>query len=122
MENSPIKPYTKNRPWGSFTEFTENLPSTVKIIKVQPDQELSLQYHHNREEFWFIISGSGTATIGDKEISVKENDICYAPKETNHRIKANDEVLTFLEISIGNFDEEDIVRVSDDYGRIDSNN
>ena len=118
MENSPIKLYTENRPWGSFTEFTKNTPSTVKIIIVNPNEELSLQYHHNRDEFWFVVSGVGIATVGDSKIDIKEKDTCFIPRNTNHRVKATDSVLTFMEISLGDFDENDIVRLEDNYGRI----
>jgi mannose-6-phosphate isomerase-like protein (cupin superfamily) len=111
----------EERPWGAFTKFVENTPCTVKIITVHPGQELSLQYHNHRDEFWFVISGSGVATIGDVEKGVKAGDTCFIEKKVNHRIKANDETLVFMEIALGKFDEDDIVRIEDDYGRTDEN-
>ena len=118
METSPITLYTEKRPWGSFTDFIKNIPSTVKIITVNPNQELSLQYHHNRDEFWFVISGNGIATIGDSKLEIKSESTCFIPRKINHRVKALNEKLIFLEISFGDFDENDIVRLSDDYGRV----
>lgn len=44
-----MKIYKEERPWGNFERFTHNEISTVKILTVNPNEELSLQYHHNRE-------------------------------------------------------------------------
>ena len=49
----------EQRPWGNFERFTLNEKTTVKIITVNAGEELSLQKHNNRTEFWKIISGSG---------------------------------------------------------------
>lgn len=117
MENLPIKMYAENRPWGNFTEFTENAISTVKIIVVNANEELSLQYHLKRDEFWYVISGTGIATIGGLKKGLQPGATCIIPKHTQHRVKANNETLTFLEISFGTFDEKDIVRLEDRYGR-----
>jgi len=46
---------TEFRPWGSFTLFALNEKCTVKILKVK--EQLSLQSHKNREEFWHVIDG-----------------------------------------------------------------
>ena len=39
-----------DRPWGQFTRFACNTPVTVKIIRVEPGQRLSLQRHELRGE------------------------------------------------------------------------
>jgi hypothetical protein len=39
------------------------------------------------------------------------------PKHGLHRIESNNETLIFLEIAIGTFDENDIERLDDKYGR-----
>lgn len=121
MGLSTIEPYTEARPWGAFTKFVENTPCTVKTITVHPDQELSLQYHNHRNEFWFILSGAGVATVGDIHKEVKAGDTCFIEKKVNHRIKAGTEALVFLEIATGEFYEDDIIRIQDDYGRTDNN-
>lgn len=117
MENLPLKFYTENRPWGSFTEFTENVISTVKIITVNANEELSLQYHLKRDEFWYVISGTGIATISGLKKGLEPGSTCMVPRHTQHRIKANNETLTILEISFGIFEETDIIRLEDRYGR-----
>lgn len=108
-----------NKPWGSYRRFTLNKPSTVKHFVLLPGQQLSLQYHHNRDEFWKILNGGdGVATINDKQIEAKPMDEFYIPRGTTHRLKANASNLYFLEIAFGEFDEADIVRLEDSYGRV----
>lgn len=105
------------RPWGKFQQFTLNEPSTVKIIAVEPNQELSLQYHHNRSEFWYIIDGNGRITIGDQIYEAQPSDEFTITPEQTHRISAGGDGIRVLEIAFGEFNEEDIVRLSDRYGR-----
>jgi len=107
----------EDRPWGSFERFTLNESSTVKIITLKPGARFSLQHHLHRTEFWRILSGSGVARIGDEERPAKEGDEFEVFCGVSHRMTAGDEGLVFLEIGIGNFDENDIVRTEDDYGR-----
>jgi mannose-6-phosphate isomerase-like protein (cupin superfamily) len=111
------KPYREKRPWGEFVRFTQNTPSTVKIITILPGEELSLQRHKMREEFWHVISGNGTGIVGDTTMPLRPGTECFVPKETNHRLEAGTELLTVLEISFGDFDENDIVHIEDKYGR-----
>jgi mannose-6-phosphate isomerase-like protein (cupin superfamily) len=89
----------------------------VKIITVKPGEALSLQYHHKREEFWHIISGDGTAEIGEDRIPLAAGVDCFVPRETKHRISGGRAPLVFLELAFGDFDENDIVRIEDRYGR-----
>ena len=60
-----LKIYQEERPWGNFRQFTHNEPSTVKIITVKSGEELSLQSHEKRSEFWRVVGGSGVVEIGD---------------------------------------------------------
>lgn len=105
------------RPWGNFEQFCLNEKVTVKIINVNPNSQLSLQYHFNREEFWKILKGKGKVFLSDKWLDAKEGDEFFIEKKIKHRIKAEDELLQFLEISFGIFDEKDEVRLEDDYNR-----
>lgn len=111
------KPYRETRPWGEFVEFTKNKPSTVKIISIQPGEALSLQHHHHRDEFWHVLSGHGTIQIGADRLPAKPGQEFFAPRETDHRMVGGREPLVVLEISFGEFDEADIVRTEDRYGR-----
>jgi mannose-1-phosphate guanylyltransferase/mannose-1-phosphate guanylyltransferase/mannose-6-phosphate isomerase len=104
------------RPWGQFERFTLNEKSTVKIITVLSGEAFSLQYHKNRNEFWYIISGRGTVTLGEEIIKAEAGDKFDIPSGVNHRLEAQEDV-KFLEIAFGDFNEDDIVRLEDKYGR-----
>lgn len=110
--------YEEERPWGNFRQFIHDTSATVKIITVKPNETLSLQSHKKRDEFWRIIKGKGFVQIGDSKFDVKENDEYEIPVGTKHRLGAYDEGLQILEIATGNFDENDIVRYEDKYGRL----
>ena len=110
--------YQEERPWGIFRRFTNNTPSTVKIITVKPNEELSLQSHNKREEFWRVIDGDGIFEIDDKKYIVEKGSEQYIPIKTKHRMKAGMIGMEVLEISLGEFNEDDIVRYHDKYGRV----
>ncbi len=117
MENKIIKIYREEKPWGEFERFTQNEKSTVKIITVRAGEELSLQYHKQRNEFWRILSGDGVVTVGEEVIEVNQGDECLIPVGVKHSIESKNKGVVFLEISFGDFDEEDEVRLEDKYGR-----
>jgi len=108
----------EGRPWGDFERFTLNEKTTVKIININPGEAFSLQTHAHRDEFWRIIGGTGTITIGEEGTrEAREGDTFYTPRGFVHRAEAGPEGLSFLEISHGDFDENDITRLADNYGR-----
>lgn len=105
------------RPWGNFERFTLNEKTTVKIVTVEKDGVLSLQTHSHRSEFWKIISGHGGVVIGDEYKKASPGDMFLVPEHATHRIEATEGTLVFLEIAFGEFDENDIKRLEDKYGR-----
>jgi mannose-6-phosphate isomerase len=117
-----VKIYAEDRPWGRFEKFHENKLSTVKLIYITPNRRLSLQYHIHRNEFWRIINGTAEVEVDGKTFGVKEGDNISIGSKSHHRIKALASGCTVLEISYGHFDEDDIVRIEDDFNRIDPNN
>jgi mannose-6-phosphate isomerase-like protein (cupin superfamily) len=112
------KPYHEQRPWGSFIQFSKNAPTTVKLLIVKPGEALSLQQHSKRDEFWRVMSGSGTITVGDEKISATPEAEFFIPRGTKHRLEGGNEQLTILEISSGVFEDDDIIRFDDRYGRV----
>jgi mannose-6-phosphate isomerase-like protein (cupin superfamily) len=110
--------YEEKRPWGAFRRFTNNILSTVKIITVKPNEQLSLQSHKKRSEFWRVISGDGIFEIDGRKYIVEkgiEKEIKIGAK---HRMQAGSDGMEVLEIATGDFDENDIVRYEDKYGRV----
>ncbi len=104
------------RPWGLFKQFALNEKCTVKILEVKPHQELSLQKHKHREENWYFIT-SGFVEINGKRRKVREGEMVVIKKNTAHRIKAGWRKVKVLEVSLGNFDEKDEIRLEDKYNR-----
>jgi len=109
--------YKEQRPWGNFERLTLNETSTVKIITVNPGEEFSLQTHAHRDEYWRIMHGSGEVTIGTLVRDAKPDDNYSVMRGVPHRVKAGPQGITFVEIALGDFDENDITRLEDKYGR-----
>ena len=116
--DTPLKLHLDQRPWGKEVWFPREDLAMVKILTVDPGQMTSLQYHNHRDEYWRFLSGNGEVVIGENRISVKVGDEQYIPKTTKHRIIGGTEPLVFLELHYGKFDEIDIVRLEDKYGRL----
>lgn len=110
--------YEEKRPWGDFRRFTLNEPSTVKLLSVKTGQAFSLQYHDKRDEFWRVLSGSPDVIVGDRKETAHAGDEFFITRGVNHRILAGDEDALILEIAFGEFDENDIIRLEDDYHRV----
>lgn len=118
MTDSHLAHYSfEERPWGNFERFTLNEPTTVKIITVKPNEAFSLQKHEHRGEFWRILDGSARITDGAEHKEAKVGDQFFIPEGAEHRAEAGADGVRFLEISFGQFDENDIKRLADKYGR-----
>lgn len=111
------EPFREQRPWGEELWITRDRPSMVKIITVSPAEALSLQHHQNRDEYWHVLSGNGSAEIGEMKKPLSAGTDCFVPRGTNHRLTGGSEPLVLLELAFGDFDENDIVRLEDRYGR-----
>ncbi|MBA3790912.1 MAG: phosphomannose isomerase type II C-terminal cupin domain [Actinomycetota bacterium] len=108
-----------DKPWGRFEQYTHNLPCTVKIITVAPGGTLSRQFHHQRDELWVVLDPGAKVELGDEVFYPEQEEKLFIPRETVHRLSTEgDDPVRILEISFGEFDEEDIVRLEDVYGRI----
>ena len=98
-----------------------------KILIIVPFERLSWQYHHRRSEIWKVVSGEiKVITSHDdkerKEEILKEGDEIRLSKRERHRIIGLEDYAVVAEIWIHTdkdnpSDENDIVRVQDDYGR-----
>jgi len=98
-----------------------------KILLVAPDKRLSWQYHHRRAEIWRVIGGSAGVVTSDtdeqkpvQELSIGES--INLKQGERHRLVGLDEWGLVAEIwkhtdPENPSDEEDIVRVDDDFGR-----
>ena len=98
-----------------------------KILVVAPEKRLSWQYHHRRAEIWRVIQGqvgvkrSANDTEGELEI-LNVGDSITLQQGERHRLIGLDDYAVIAEIwqhtdAYHPSDEDDIVRVQDDFGR-----
>lgn len=135
------------RPWGGFIVIDENdsekfiehfFPDldkkeilkgklSPKILLVSPHKKLSWQYHHRRSEIWKLIKGEAAVVTSETDIEnetilLKIGDTITLKKGERHRLVGLNEWGIVAEIWIHTdadhpSDEEDIVRLQDDFGR-----
>jgi len=136
------------RPWGGFFYIDESQAQAFsnrffngldveslriegklspKILMVKPKAKLSWQYHNRRAEIWQVYKGS--VGIVQSETDVENEMQTYKPgnqiklnQGVRHRLIGLDDYGIVAEIwqhtnSIPS-DEEDIIRVQDDFGRL----
>jgi mannose-6-phosphate isomerase-like protein (cupin superfamily) len=110
--------FVSERPWGRFEQLTLNEPTTVKIITVAPGHRLSLQTHALRAELWQVLDGPIDVTVGDETWSAQPGERIWVERGAVHRMgNSTQQPGRVLEIGYGEFDEDDIVRLEDDYQR-----
>ncbi len=114
---SELDVYVEERPWGKFEKYIDNQKCTVKILYLKPNAQTSVQYHSLRDEWWKVIKGSVLIMVDNQEYQLKENDSFSIKRGSVHQIINLEHVSWILEISTGEFKEEDIVRVKDIYNR-----
>ena len=98
-----------------------------KVLHVAPHQRLSWQYHHRRAEIWQVVQGPvGVATSDtDEQGEVKSYQVgerIVLKQGARHRLVGLKEWGVLAEIwqhtdANNPSDEDDIVRVQDDFGR-----
>jgi mannose-6-phosphate isomerase-like protein (cupin superfamily) len=111
----------------NFEDIKKGLSLSPKILVVKSNQRLSWQYHHRRSELWKVIEGvAGIVRSNDDVEGVLETlntgkQIILKQGE-RHRLVGLEDYAVIAEIwqhidANNPSDENDIVRVQDDYGR-----
>ena len=98
-----------------------------KILLVKPNSKLSWQYHNRRAEIWKVFKGEVgvSRSFDDKEKPSKKfitGDQIKLKKGERHRLIGLDDFAVIAEIwqhtdPENPSNENDIIRLSDDYGR-----
>jgi mannose-6-phosphate isomerase len=90
------------------------------VLFVQAGASLSLQFHKEKDESWYVQSGRAKLELGDVGQGVLDEEVIgpgaafhYVPG-TIHRVTAIEDT-TILEVSTPHLD--DVVRLEDVYGR-----
>ena len=134
-----------NRPWGGFFQIDQrqsqkfvhtliskeinvnSLKISPKILIVEPNQRLSWQFHMRRKEIWKVyrneIGVIRSLTNFENDLIIKkEGEVIHFDNKERHRLVGLDKIGVVAEIWIHTdlnnpSDENDIVRISDDYKR-----
>ncbi len=136
-----------NKPWGGYFRIAdENLNEFIdlffpehsslktseqklrpKFLLVAPNARLSWQYHHRRAEVWKVLFGpigvmQNTSDDQTKPTWHQTGELIEHDKEIRHRLMGADnwglvaEIWKHTDPELPS-EEDDIVRVQDDYGR-----
>lgn len=122
------KPQVKLKPWGREIWFahtdTPNAKYAGKILEVKKGHRYSLQYHEKKVETQYVLKGKARFIYGTNQDSLQEKILNEGDKMdvlpyTIHRLEAIEDT-TVLEVSTPDLD--DVVKLSDDYGRTGKGN
>ena len=108
------------KPWGWELLWAQTDDYVGKLLFVRAGEALSLQFHREKDESWYVQSGRAKLELGLSGDAVLTEEVVgagaafhYAPG-TVHRVTAIEDT-TILEVSTPHLD--DVVRLEDAYGR-----
>ena len=115
-----FEPRRVEKPWGWELVWALGGGYAGKILFVRAGHSLSLQFHREKDESWYLQSGRAeveAGAVGDavlnQEVLGPGSALRFRPG-TVHRVTALEDT-TILEVSTPQLD--DIVRLEDRYGR-----
>ena len=108
------------RPWGKFESIDRGDRYLVKRITVKAGAKLSVQKHFHRAEHWIVVSGTAIVQRNNEELLVTENESIYLPVGSVHSLTNPGKIpLELIEVQSGAYlNEDDIIRINDEYGRV----
>lgn len=108
-------------------DIDTSLPLRPKFLGIATGRRLSWQYHHRRSEVWRTLAGSYDLVTSDNDSegqpkTINGGDVVKIPQGTRHRGVGLDNWALVAEIwqhtdPVNPSDEDDIIRVQDDFGR-----
>ena len=108
------------KPWGYELIWAVTDRYVGKVLFVKAGESLSLQFHREKDESWFVQSGRAKLELGSAGDAVLNEEVVGPGASfrllpgTVHRLTALEDT-TILEVSTPQLD--DVVRLEDDYGR-----
>ena len=108
-----------SKPWGSEEIIEKNDSYMFKKLNMSKGHRCSLQYHNNKRETIFVVSGELKIYKGDSQENLISKiyypgDYVTLSPGVVHRMEATSDCV-YLEASTPEID--DVVRLSDDYQR-----
>lgn len=121
-QQTPVQ--IKQKPWGREIWFANTHGYVGKILEVTKGKRYSLQYHEQKTETQYLLSGQVKLTVGKDKNNLQDLILNPGDKHdifpyTIHRIEALQDSQIF-EVSTNQL--EDIVRLEDDYSRPEKGN
>ena len=120
LDRWTFEPRRVEKPWGYELIWAHADAYVGKILFVRAGHSLSLQFHNEKDESWYVQSGRAELELGEagqgilnKEVIAAGASFHFAPG-TVHRVTAVEDT-TILEVSTPQLD--DVVRLEDRYGR-----
>tara|TARA_B100000427_G_scaffold329447_1_gene345688 strand:- start:1865 stop:2221 length:357 start_codon:yes stop_codon:yes gene_type:complete len=108
-----------NKPWGHEIIWSKCSRFVGKILCIKAGHQLSRQFHKNKEETIYVLSGTLLLELGMgatlKKIELKKGQSFHIFPNTIHRFVAKFGYVELAEVSSPELD--DIVRLEDDYNR-----
>lgn len=106
------------KPWGYELIFARTGKYVGKILHINRNETLSLQYHEMKEETLYVVRGELKLTVehdGDRrELLLRAGEAFHVPPRLIHRMEAVEDT-DVAEVSTPELD--DVVRLEDRYGR-----
>ena len=105
-----------NKPWGYEIRWAITEKYLGKILYINPDQQLSLQYHEVKDESIYVLEGTLIVKDGKRARILEQGDSLRIQPGTIHRFCAPKQThVKLIEVSTPEID--DVIRLEDDYGR-----
>ncbi len=107
------------KPWGHELIWAHTERYVGKLIVIEAGKRLSLQYHERKDESIFVVRGRLRLELEDEtgrlvELELGPGEHRRIPTGRKHRFSGIERV-ELMEVSSPELD--DVVRLSDDYGR-----
>ena len=78
----------------------EEAAATVYRVHVEANQLSATSYHLIAEEFYYVLSGGGTAILDGARYPIRQGDFLRLPPGTRHAFETDDEPLQMLDIHV----------------------
>jgi mannose-6-phosphate isomerase len=108
-----------DKPWGHEELLVKTESYAMKKITIDPGHRMSLQYHENKEETIYVISGCLIVWKSEEfldHITIQPGDVYHVKPKQVHRFGSPDDTNTVV-IECSTTELEDVVRLADDYSR-----
>jgi mannose-6-phosphate isomerase-like protein (cupin superfamily) len=120
LDRWEFQPRRVEKPWGHELIWAETGLYLGKVLFVRAGHSLSLQFHREKDESWYVQSGRAELELGHAGQGALNAAVIAAGASfrfepgTVHRVTALEDT-TILEVSTAHPD--DVVRLEDRYGR-----